>query len=309
MVTMGIVRLRNWRRALMVLGLLALASLAAGAASADARSGEERSAPRERGGPGVGNCVICHGSPEILEVEGAVPTLLVPPAVISASVHSDLSCQDCHGTLEANLPDHPEMLRGRAQDSCGACHGPQARLLERGAHGPSSRRPRAEAAESAVPSGQPSCLTCHGAHETLPSASREFAAAAARDCSGCHSERGESFFDRNYHGKETRLGRHDVAVCSDCHGAHRVLPSSDPRSPVSRANVLGTCRQCHPAAPDNFADIIIHVGGRPLPDDPRLMGATLAMMVILVVTFGLFGAHTVLALRHEFRSRRRRGGE
>jgi predicted CXXCH cytochrome family protein len=39
-----------------------------------------------------------------------------------------------------------------------------------------------------------------------------------------------------------------VAVCSDCHGAHGVLPSSDSRSKVYHQNVPGTCGACHSQA-------------------------------------------------------------
>ncbi len=310
MSTMGVVPPRPVRRTLVVLGLVGTAVLAVGVGQADPRSGGEHAAGAatrwERIGPQTAECVICHATPEILDVE-ADPDLYVEPAVITASVHPDLSCQDCHGTLEANLTAHPRMLLGRAEASCGNCHRAPARLLEEGAHG--SGPSGLVAPANAAPSARPTCVSCHGSHDVLSVESSTFAGEAAQRCSDCHVERGESFFDRNYHGKETRLGRFDVAVCSDCHGAHSVLPASDPRSPVNPANVVETCRQCHPAAPENFADIIIHVGGRPLPNDPRLMGATLAMMVILVVTFGFFGAHTALAIRHELRSRRRRGGE
>lgn len=309
--SVGTLHRARWA-ALAVLALAA-AGLAGAAAPAAARRGDDAAVRPGDAGPTpsgpVGDCVICHGSPEILDVEGAGPDAHVGPEVIALSVHWQLSCQDCHGALKGDFSEHPENLRARAETSCTTCHETQARLLDRGAHGPTPTPPAAGAQEGGEAPRRPGCGSCHGSHEVLLAASREFAVEAARGCSGCHTERGESYFDRNYHGKETRLGRFDVAVCSDCHGAHSVLPASDPRSPVNPANVVETCRQCHPAAPENFADIIIHVGGRPLPNDPRLMGATLAMMVILVVTFGFFGVHTALAIRHELRSRRRRGGE
>jgi len=151
-------------------------------------------------------------------------------------------------------------------------------------------------------------VTCHGAHAIPPATTREFAARTATTCSDCHTERGESYFDHNYHGKETHLGRYDVATCADCHGAHRNLPASDPRSTVNPANVLQTCRQCHADAPPNFADIEIHVGGGPLPSDPKLAAVTLYMLVILTGTFLFFGAVMVLAIGHEWGTRRRGSG-
>jgi len=36
-----------------------------------------------------------------------------------------------------------------------------------------------------------------------------------------------------------------VAVCTDCHGVHGILPSSDSRSKVYHNNIPGTCKSCH----------------------------------------------------------------
>ncbi|MBI4395218.1 MAG: cytochrome c3 family protein [Candidatus Omnitrophica bacterium] len=36
-----------------------------------------------------------------------------------------------------------------------------------------------------------------------------------------------------------------VAVCSDCHGHHKVLPIADPNSPVYPLNIPKTCDRCH----------------------------------------------------------------
>ena len=38
----------------------------------------------------------------------------------------------------------------------------------------------------------------------------------------------------------------DAPTCQSCHGsAHQVVASSDAKSPVSKANLPGTCGQCH----------------------------------------------------------------
>jgi len=50
------------------------------------------------------------------------------------------------------------------------------------------------------------------------------------------SVHGKQLYDK----KDTK-----VAVCTDCHGIHKILPSSDSRSLVYHNNVPETCRQCH----------------------------------------------------------------
>jgi hypothetical protein len=47
------------------------------------------------------------------------------------------------------------------------------------------------------------------------------------------------------HGMKRVQGDEHVAVCTDCHGVHNILPASDPRSPVHPLNVANTCQQCH----------------------------------------------------------------
>jgi hypothetical protein len=68
----------------------------------------------------------------------------------------------------------------------------------------------------------------------------------------------------SYHGKAYLLGSPETAVCSDCHGGHRILPASVPESTVSSENVVETCAGCHPGANENFADFRSHVN----PQDP-----------------------------------------
>lgn len=48
------------------------------------------------------------------------------------------------------------------------------------------------------------------------------------------------------HGKQL-YGRKDtnVAVCTDCHGVHGIMPSTDSRSSTFHTNVPETCRKCH----------------------------------------------------------------
>jgi len=45
---------------------------------------------------------------------------------------------------------------------------------------------------------------------------------------------------------------HDTAICSDCHGVHDILSTSDPASRVSEENLLATCQQCHPGVGPNW---------------------------------------------------------
>jgi cytochrome b subunit of formate dehydrogenase len=80
---------------------------------------------------------------------------------------------------------------------------------------------------------------------------REFAVAPER----------VSSYEHSYHGLARRIGSNVAADCASCHGAHDVLPSSDPRSAVHSANLTKTCGKCHEGVKDNFARGTIHIGG------------------------------------------------
>ena len=52
----------------------------------------------------------------------------------------------------------------------------------------------------------------------------------------------------------TRAG----AKCSDCHGAHDILPLSDPDSKMAPGNRIATCASCHPGISENLVSFDPH---------------------------------------------------
>jgi len=113
----------------------------------------------------------------------------------------------------------------------------------------------------------------------------------------------------SYHGKAFYLGDAKTAVCTDCHGGHRILAPSDPESSVNQANLVETCSQCHPEANENFVRFMVHVD----PTSPRssllvwTFYAAYIMLIAVVFTFG--AAHSGLYIYRGFKdglySRRR----
>lgn len=47
------------------------------------------------------------------------------------------------------------------------------------------------------------------------------------------------------HGKLFKKGDKNVAVCTDCHTSHRIIPPNDLESSIHPANVAETCGECH----------------------------------------------------------------
>jgi hypothetical protein len=117
-----------------------------------------------------------------------------------------------------------------------------------------------------------SCADCHGGDATIDTggdptlamdpAKGFIGVPSARDipqlCGRCHSDATfmhqfdpnlsidqEAQYWTSVHGQRLRAGATDVAECASCHGAHGVLSTKDPRSPVYPTRIPETCGSCH----------------------------------------------------------------
>jgi hypothetical protein len=113
------------------------------------------------------------------------------------------------------------------------------------------------------------CVSCHGGNASTDDMMKAMNPAAGFRghldrkqipalCSSCHSNaafmRGfdpslptdqYSKYVTSVHGKLLAKGDTKVAVCTDCHGVHGILPPTDPLSSVYPANIPKTCARCH----------------------------------------------------------------
>ncbi len=53
-----------------------------------------------------------------------------------------------------------------------------------------------------------------------------------------------------------RRGLVVTAVCTSCHTSHFVLPHTDPRSSIAKANIAKTCTKCHARIEDVHQKVI-----------------------------------------------------
>jgi nitrate/TMAO reductase-like tetraheme cytochrome c subunit len=214
------------------------------------------------------------------------------------------NCSDCHGAhgIEPRTEPTSRVFRTNVPGTCGACHAGILAAYAESSHG------KAVAAGSAA---APVCSDCHTAHQIRRVEGAPWQLEVIRECGTCHEESLRTYRD-TFHGKVTALGFTRVAKCSDCHGAHAVLPPSDPRSTVSPEQRLATCQQCHPQATAAFAEFHPHADYRSKERFPRLYYTYLFMTALLVGVFGFFGLHTLLWLPRSLVERIRRsraGGE
>ena len=219
-------------------------------------------------------CVDCHA-----DIVG-LPHQEQPAPVDCGSCHDDVAkiydrhgrvmvgtdpdipdCADCHGNHDI-LPSSDRKSRVSAENlpnTCGECHenidlttkheilyGEAIEAFKSSVHG------------RAITGGVLLAASCNDCHSLGGSAHRIYGPSdpastinhfnIPKTCGRCHSSV-EQEFDEGIHGKLVARGEVDAPVCTNCHGEHGIIATTDPRSPVSPARVAeATCAPCHESA-------------------------------------------------------------
>jgi predicted CXXCH cytochrome family protein len=249
-------------------------------------------------------CLSCHRDQSKVLADSAVSRGFI--VSYDKSVHgmslaggnaNAATCVDCHGSHETAgaLSAGSRVSLRNIIATCARCHRDEAREYAMSAHGAALRKGLSDA---------PACTTCHGEHQILhakdPNSPVSLRNVSEMVCGTCHgsvklgeryglaTDRVETFAD-SYHGLAARGGSVVAVNCASCHGAHAIRPSSDPLSPVNRANLAQTCGQCHAGADKRFATTPVHVNAsRDNRQEPAVYWiATIYVWLIGVVLGGM----------------------
>jgi cytochrome b subunit of formate dehydrogenase/nitrate/TMAO reductase-like tetraheme cytochrome c subunit len=220
-------------------------------------------------------CGRCHGQKFLMESNGesGQPFISYQQSVHGLAIEKGSKkaavCTDCHGSheiLPANNAKSP-IYKFNVPATCGKCHGTVQQTFDASIHG------------QAIAHGNglaPVCTDCHGIHSIKahidPNSSVSEQNIARTTCARCHEgvrlsqefgvagNRVTSYLD-SYHGLASEGGSVVVANCASCHGVHNILPSSDPRSTINKANLDATCGQCHKGVTQKFTLTKVHGDG------------------------------------------------
>ena len=213
------------------------------------------------------------------------------------------NCQSCHGSH--HILSHTDPLsptyKANIPKTCGSCHAKINDDYQAGAHG------------HAVAAGKlkaPVCTDCHTAHQILQPTEAAFRTQSTPICGSCHKDKLSTYRD-TFHSQLGSLGGYvETARCWDCHGAHEILPASDPRSPISKANLVTTCGRCHTGANLSFVQYQPHANAHDRKLNPALYFVRLFMNLLLAGTLTFFVIHTILWLiRARYDQIKRRSAE
>ncbi|MCO6435569.1 MAG: cytochrome b/b6 domain-containing protein [Phycisphaerae bacterium] len=213
------------------------------------------------------SCADCHAD------RIALNEPLPPAQMLKDSTHVDLDCTDCHMTISmddldfssANPhgPDVPEV----GTETCGECHDEAASVYKM--HG---------RLKVNTDPDMPSCWSCHGAHDVLPTTDRRshvHPINLPETCESCHTdvnlvkrheylrEEPIKLYESSVHGQASRKGLYVSATCNDCHSAkdpdgkrtaHRILGAGNPESTIYHFNIPNTCGQCHESVTKDYLE-------------------------------------------------------
>ena len=195
------------------------------------------------------------------------------------------NCSSCHGDhhILSHKDPHSPTYRTNIPKTCGSCHAGILAKYMAGIHGQAMVQGNPQA---------PVCTACHTAHAI----SAPTMAESTHVCGNCHQRQLTTYRD-TFHSKVSSLGSYiDIARCSDCHGEHGILPASDPRSPVNRANLVKTCGRCHAGANAGFVKYEPHANPRNFRKFPILYSIRLFMVLLITCVMTFFVLHSVLWL-------------
>jgi len=207
-------------------------------------------------------------------------------------------CTDCH-TPHHELPgSNPasSVNRHNIAQTCAECHHGIYEQFTQSIHYPGKAKTDKEL---------PMCHDCHSSHTITRTDQEGFKLNIINQCGRCHQDVTQTYFE-TFHGKVSKLGYTAAAKCYDCHGAHDVLPVWDPKSHLSRQNIVKTCGQCHPGSHRRFAGYLTHATHHDRDKYPALFYTFWFMTFLLVGTFGFFGLHTALWLPRSFQAMKER---
>lgn len=186
-----------------------------------------------------------------------------------------------------------EVSQQNNEANCASCHQKETDAFKAGVHSQQGM----------------SCTDCHQAHDTNGGVHQDPMSDPRNippTCGACHAGDVLKSYQESFHGRALALGSEKSADCTSCHDSHHIVKSSDPGSPVAKANIPDTCAKCHLEPLENYANGVEHkvieANGAGLPQYNTLkffVWLTIVSVVCLIL-------HMEMDLFHLFRKARRK---
>ncbi len=201
------------------------------------------------------DCLTCHSDSTLTKDEnGKKVSLYVDESKLKHSIHASMfTCVDCHKDVKSLVHETPPQ-----KITCVQCHSDAQDAYAHSTHAKAGKGGIAPAAN---------CEDCHGGvHEIVATDDAKSPVNHANipaTCGRCHGQKflmesngvsAQPFisYQESVHGRATEKGSTKAAVCTDCHGSHKILAANDDQSSIAKFNVPNTCGKCHTAIEQTF---------------------------------------------------------
>lgn len=180
----------------------------------------------------AGTCMTCHSRIE------QVHTQVIRGELWEEEPGAIPACTDCHPPHKVNRQNIVAQISDR---SCLRCHAKTdvVKVTDQGdtlsMH--VAKQTLATSEHRNIP-----CVKCHS--DVSTELRRPCATAGRVDCSNCHSEIANLYFDSG-HGTAYKRMDDRAPYCTDCHGDHDTRSHFDEESPTYRAMIPQLCGSCH----------------------------------------------------------------
>ncbi len=210
-------------------------------------------------------CFKCHTNKKLFDGVKSTNGKALEPLVQSYnhSIHEEsvektgkgATCVDCHGTHTIKPAGDPTSPVNRANivGTCGKCHADVEDHYLNSSHGKAFKDGLTVA---------PVCTDCHNEHSINSISDPSSPVSRVNEpkvCLNCHLGNKEvlkltgvspEFLEsikQSVHLVALSKGNLKAATCSDCHGAHDMLPAGDPKAKIFKNNIPSTCGKsgCH----------------------------------------------------------------
>lgn len=201
------------------------------------------------------DCLVCHNVTPTAAQKSKAVSLFVNAKLFHGSVHAALGCTSCHSDV-TKFPHVPAPKKV----ACSKCHGGIETRYTQSVHATVWSKQKLK---------YPACLNCHGnPHDILAKSnpkSRVYPLNLPRTCGRCHGSPALAkrygltnvyavYIDSIHGFALSKEGLLVAATCSSCHGAHRILASTNPESRTYRNNIPATCGSCHAGLETRYFD-------------------------------------------------------
>jgi predicted CXXCH cytochrome family protein len=176
-------------------------------------------------------CMKCHA-----EIE-KVHTKIIKKELWEKEPGAIPACTDCHPPHKVNVQN---IVMTISDQSCLKCH-EKPDIHKTVSDSIVSLQVKKEDIANSVHRNIP-CVKCHS--DVSPEMHRPCETAGKVDCSNCHSEISNIYFESG-HGIAYFKKEVNAPYCTDCHGTHIVKSRYDDTSPTYRSSIPKLCGECH----------------------------------------------------------------